>query len=478
MKDHLKTKKQLLAELAESRDRLSALEKSTAGARKSTRDIGKQLRFETLLSELSAQFVNLPPEEVDQVITHWLEKTCLFLEAESSALHQFFQDGRRLAITHRYSVPGVPITPMTVTSEEYPWATDMIRRGEVIRWQAKTHPLPAEAASERRFIREQGSRSMIMIPLLVGGQTLGAVIFGTVREQLVWSDELVKRLKLMGEVFANALMRKRFEEELNESRERFKKAFEHSALGMAIFDPGGRFQEANASFCGLVGYSEARLLDMNVLDITQAEDREISQKRLGQALDGELQYFWLDQRYIHADGHEVWCYISCTLLRGADGAPLYFVAHVQDLSERIKFREQLKETNTALKVLLDHRERDQAEKAREMLTALENLVFPYLEKLRTTPLDREQRIYLELIQDNLKDLASPMAHSLVAMEKRLTPTEFQVADLVRRGKTSQEIGALLRMSDAAVFFHRNNIRKKLGLRHSRVNLRSHLAGLD
>jgi DNA-binding CsgD family transcriptional regulator len=214
------------------------------------------------------------------------------------------------------------------------------------------------------------------------------------------------------------------------------------------------------------------------MEITHPEDREIGQKRLEQALTGELAYFWLDQRYVHGDGHEVWCYISCTLLRDWDRSPLYFVAHFQDISERIRSREQLRETNTALKVLLDGRDRDQAEKEREITAALENLVCPYLEKLQATPLDREQRTYVDLIRDNLDDIASPLVHGLATLEKRLTPTEFQVADLVRRGKTSQEIGELLRMSDAAVFFHRNNIRQKLGLRHSRINLRSHLAGLD
>ncbi len=443
-----------------------------------TTTLEEQLRFETLLSRLSAQFVNLPSPEVDRVILNWLEEICRFLGADRGGLHQFSKDGQRLTMTHSYAVPGVHQAPILITSEKFPVYTELVRLGEVIRMDRSPEDVPPGAEAERQYVLEEGSKSMITVPLRVGRRILGAMVFGMIREERVWYHDVVQRLKLIGEVFANALMRKRFEEDLWESRERFRKAFEHTAVGMAITDPRSRIQEINEAFCRMVGHADEELLDRDFLNITHPEDRPVWLKRMGQALAGELPYFSIEIRCLHREGREIWCYVSSTLFRDADGTPLYFVSHVQDITDRKKTGELLRETNTALKVLLDYREKDRLEKEKDILTTIEHLVFPFLDKLSASPLDGEQRAYVEILRENLRDISAPFARGMLSLEKKLTPTELQVAELVKRGKTSQEIGRLLHMSDGAVFFHRNNIRQKLGLRHHRTNLRAFLASLE
>ena len=457
---------------------LENLLKHTAQYQQTADRLQQQLGFETLLADLSAHFVNLPPEEVDDAITLWLERTCLVLEVDRGGIHQFSEDGRDLVVTHSYAVPGLPISPMQVTSDVFPWFTQQVLAGEILKADNTIKELPPDAVAERRFFIEQGTKSTISIPLKIGGRVLGAVVFGTLRAYRTWSDDLVQRMKLVGEIFANALMRKRFEEALRESRERFKRAFEHAAVGICIFDPFGRFLEVNSSFCHLLGYAENELLGMSLQDVTHPDDREITLKRINQALAGDVQYIWLEKRYVHRDGHPLWVYVSSTLVRKPDGSPLYFVAHTQDISERKRSRELLEETNTALKVVLDRQAQDRQDAEKDILATLENLVFPYLEKLDATPMDREQQTFLNLLRKNLGEIASPFARRLSSLQSKLTPTELQVADLIKRGRTSQEIASLLHMSDAAVYFHRNNIRKKLGLLHKKTNLRSFLMDLS
>ncbi len=140
--------------------------------------------------------------------------------------------------------------------------------------------------------------------------------------------------------------------------------------------------------------------------------------------------------------------------------------------------EILNQTNTALKVVLHNVERDKIQQQEEILANLENLVFPYLHKLNSTPLDREQRAFVELIESNLVEIVSPFAGKLSSLQYKLTQTEMAVADFIKRGKTSKEIAVFLKMSIAAVFFHRNNIRKKLGLRKTGTNLGAYLRSLS
>ena len=143
----------------------------------------------------------------------------------------------------------------------------------------------------------------------------------------------------------------------------------------------------------------------------------------------------------------------------------------EQLEERTRNLEQL---NTALKVLLDKRDQDIKELEDKVLSNMKQLVAPFLEKLRDSGLNERQETYLEIVESNLNDIISPFARRLSSIHFGLTPTEIRVANLVKEGRTTKEIAALLHSSVRAVEFHRENLRKKLGLRERKINLRTYL----
>ena len=138
----------------------------------------------------------------------------------------------------------------------------------------------------------------------------------------------------------------------------------------------------------------------------------------------------------------------------------------------------LEEANTALKVLLKRGEQDKKELEEKVLSNIRELALPYLEKLKSGPLDDRQAAYVNLLESSLNDIISPFLQKLSSQYLNLTPTEIQVANLVREGKSTKEISDLLTISKRAVEFHRNNIRKKLGLKKEKTNLRSYLLSLN
>jgi DNA-binding CsgD family transcriptional regulator len=143
----------------------------------------------------------------------------------------------------------------------------------------------------------------------------------------------------------------------------------------------------------------------------------------------------------------------------------------KDLEKKTK---HLEEVNTALNVLLEKRDKDKSKIQNDIMLNLKNLAFPYLEKLKCSDLGVMQKSYVNILESNLKDVISPFYKKLVSQYSDLTPREIQIADLIRQGNTSKEIAQLLRTSQRAVEFHRNNIRKKFGILHKKTNLRNYL----
>ena len=146
--------------------------------------------------------------------------------------------------------------------------------------------------------------------------------------------------------------------------------------------------------------------------------------------------------------------------------------------EELKLKSlHLEEANTALRVLLKRGEQDKNELEEKVLSNIKELALPYLEKLKLGNLDYKQGAYVEILESNLNDIISPFLKKLSSQYLNLTPTEIQVANLIREGKSTKEIAEILDISERAIEFHWNNIRDKLGLKKSKTNLRSYLLTL-
>jgi PAS domain S-box-containing protein len=144
---------------------------------------------------------------------------------------------------------------------------------------------------------------------------------------------------------------------------------------------------------------------------------------------------------------------------------------IEDKSNR------LQEVNAALKTLLRQRDEDRKELEDAIATNIENLILPYLKRLKISPLSSTQTALVEVLESHLRELTSKFLRSIVLDYRVLTPTEMRIAVLVREGKTTKEIADLLCISEKTASFHRDNIRIKFGLRGKRINLRSHLLSL-
>ncbi|HWR68175.1 MAG TPA: helix-turn-helix transcriptional regulator, partial [Desulfomonilia bacterium] len=151
------------------------------------------------------------------------------------------------------------------------------------------------------------------------------------------------------------------------------------------------------------------------------------------------------------------------------------------LTERQKDLEsknrELSELNSALRILLNQREKDKINLEENIMANIKGLILPYVEKMKRGHLADRQGANLSVIEANLKEIVSSFSRQLSSTYTQLTPREIEVAHLVREGRDSKAIAGLLGLSVPTIEFHRSNLRDKLGLRNKKQNLRAFLLSL-
>ncbi len=199
--------------------------------------LANRLRFETLLSALSAGLIHVGAADTDAAIERALQHVVTFLGVDRGGLdeHVGGKPGLRLS----WARPGLGEPPPVTAEEQYPWVSGRLQEGKVVRFSDPAE-LPEAAATDRASFERVGTRSKVMLPLRTGGPILGVLSFAAVRAGYAWPDDVVERLRLLSEAFAGVLDRRRMELSLAE-RLRFEKllssmasAFSH--LSAADFD--------------------------------------------------------------------------------------------------------------------------------------------------------------------------------------------------------------------------------------------------
>ncbi|MHA1940786.1 MAG: PAS domain S-box protein, partial [Candidatus Hodarchaeales archaeon] len=286
-------------------------------------------------------------------------------------------------------------------------------------------------------------------------------------------------------------LRKKTEEALRESEEKYRTLFDSAADLIGVVDTKGNVLELNRMFEKESNYKRKEMIGKNIFKsrlVTEASAAKMLHY-LKKMLMGRK---WpiLEVDGIRKDGAIIPFELRAVPIKKGDQI-VAVQAILRNISERkkaeialkkrtkeLKYKTQsLEEVNTALNVLLEKRDADKSELEEKIVVNLKELIMPYLEKLKKSQINTLQKSYLDVLESNLIEITSPFYHTLSSSYSNLTPKEMQVADLVKQGKTSKEIAELLYSSKRAIEFHRNNLRNKLGLSNKKTNLRSHLLSL-
>ncbi len=142
--------------------------------------------------------------------------------------------------------------------------------------------------------------------------------------------------------------RKQAEKQVRLSEEQFRKLFDEAPLGIVMMGPDRRFIKVNKAFCRMLGYTEQELVGLTIADLTSPDDIPKSQEMMKQLFKGEISSFRIEKRYLKQDGQLVWGNVTVSFFNDENGVPLYFLAMIEDITERKQAEEQLRQLSVAV----------------------------------------------------------------------------------------------------------------------------------
>lgn len=272
---------------------------------------------------------------------------------------------------------------------------------------------------------------------------------------------------------------------LAEAEARLRAFFNASSHPALLLDSQCTILLANEASARRLGKRQHELMGANVLDLLPAH--------LGYKQKAYAHRVFDSGKPLHFEGEHDGRYFRHSLCPVFDdnGSVIQVAIHAIDVTEQRKAEQSLKrseaslkrrtheieEANAALRVLLKQAVEARAHCEQVVSVNIKQITKPYIEKLKASKLDDEQKGYLNILESNLNQIVSPFAHKLAEKYSFLTPAEIQTAYLVKEGKTTKEIANLLNVSPLTIESRRKEIRKKMNIQHRNMNLRSYLLSI-
>jgi PAS domain S-box-containing protein len=312
----------------------------------------ERLAFETMLSDLSSRFVNLEPSCVDREIEEAQRRVCECLGLDIAALWQLSPDEPGVfRMTHVYRrFDGPPIPEDFDAREVNPWALGRVFSGEVVALTS-IDQAPSEAATDCETWRHFGIKSVFLFPLSSGGEKpFGAMSFHSVEVERSWPDEIVRRLQLVSQVFANAVVRKRVETALRESEERLKLAAAAAGIGMWMLDVERQIFWATERAREIFGYeSESEVSLQRFLESVHPTFRDPVSDAVRRAVE-EGREIDIEYRIVFRDGRERWVHSSGCMQAHSAMSPRSLLGATVDITERKRAEEELQSLRRRLEL--------------------------------------------------------------------------------------------------------------------------------
>jgi two-component system sensor histidine kinase/response regulator len=284
---------------------IAGLVRQNRRRKKADRNLQERLRFERLITDISARFINAAPDALDREIEGALKEIVDFFHVSHSVLIEGFPEEPRAVITYAAHADDVPPTPLGGDLYlPFPWASKLLARGEILCIPTLDR-LPAEAAVEREVYRKLGVRSFLIIPVLIEGLPRYAIAISSHQEERVWPLDYISRLELMGRMIVNSLEAKRAESSLRQKTEELDQFFNVNLDLLCIANTDGYFLRLNPVWETILGHSREELMERRFLDFVHPDDLDKTREAVS-TLASQQKLLLFENRYRCKDGTYRW----------------------------------------------------------------------------------------------------------------------------------------------------------------------------
>ena len=294
--------------------------------------------LENFTGELSTRFAKTKLENLEEELNNSLKEIGRFTGADRCYIFQYQVEDDvivSLSNTHEWCREGIEAQQDNLQDlpiDEFYMGKDVLARLQVLSISS-IDELPEDAAEERRELHREGIKTLVAVPMFCGETLYGFIGCDAVREQKKWSDDMTAMLKIIGEVIANALERKRTEEALKESERKYRQLLDLTPAGIYELDLGTmHFTNVNDYMCKRLGYGKEEFLSLMPLRIVDGKYRELAEKRLKEIAAGK-ELPAAEYKLTTKDGSEYWCLINHEILLEKE-KPVKMLAVAFDITAR------------------------------------------------------------------------------------------------------------------------------------------------
>jgi PAS domain S-box-containing protein len=331
-----------------------ALRQSQDRLRIAAEELEDRLKFENLISDLSARMVVTASDDVDQEIDRALDTLLRFFRCERCGFLEVIREEDAVRITHARYAEGVEEVSKTLNlSSPFPWAVRrMTEQGQHVAFSS-VDELPAEAAVDRASWVGMGTKSSLNIPIFSAGSVRHLMVIHSIREERRWPESYIPRLRVLGEIFANAVQRRRSDRALRESEERLNLAAEAAESGLWVLDVRTNVFWITEKSREIFGYPHGQALR---IDAFQASVHSADWERVQHAIERALkagEAVNLEYRITRGDGCERWIASRGRPQFDAAGRPERLMGISVDITERKQTEKALRASEARLAAAAD-----------------------------------------------------------------------------------------------------------------------------
>ncbi|MCD2452285.1 sigma 54-interacting transcriptional regulator [Methylicorpusculum oleiharenae] len=311
----------------------------------------QHLQFQSLLAELSAGFVHVSADRIDQEIQESLQRIAENLDLDSIVLGLITGDGQDFYSRYQFAKPCKKAWQADSLLSEGPFLTRTLLAGKPFIMH-DVDALPQEASTDREGFLRYGTRAALVFPFIVGGALSGGIGFGSVRPRQ-WPEHVIQGLGLIADVYANVLERKRNMKELQWKEEQMRLAAESADIGLWVWNIPQDTIWATDRARAIYGVPNEEKLDLQrFLACIHAEDCERVKVGVQKAFQ-EVSHFREEYRVVHSDGTEYWVCATGKLQLGDTGLPERMMGASLNITDVRRTKIELERANDELKTAFE-----------------------------------------------------------------------------------------------------------------------------
>ena len=307
-------------------------------------ELEERLRFEQIISDLSAQFIHMPSERLDDEIELALKKVMEFFQVDRCGLLHVLPDKNSWKITHMANSEHAPPIPKGTELPQsiHPWAYEKLTiKGEVVSF-TRVEDMPDEAFVDKQTWIDWGIRSNLVIPISKSESLVHIIAINAVQREYVWPEQFIPRLQLLGEIFVGALERHTAEQAIRQSRARLSLAVNSAEAGLWELDCSTGIFWATEQARKIFGLGPGEVISMDRLEaLVHRNDLELFRQAIARAL-GDKEPVDVEYQIHVGDGRLKWISSRGRSYFKPTGEPERLLGVSIDITERKKMEEQLR----------------------------------------------------------------------------------------------------------------------------------------